>query len=229
MGDILTKMENRIKLKGILTNIEPSHVIQGIEFNKANLIVPREDGKEDVLNLRFKRFSNPYVENQEISLTGNVRSYSTKLENGKNHVELYVFTYFDIPELNENDQEDINKLEIYKKYLKKAIRDCSETSTYFDGRVCKIEELRQTRSGRNNIHLIVANNLIVSEGSKKLNSYIPCIGWGDVAVELSKLKVNTPIKIYGALHSREYRKTFEDGSFEIRVAHECVIDSFELI
>ena len=110
-----------------------------------------------------------------------------------------------------------------------VIRDCSETSTYFDGRVCKIEELRQTRSGRNNIHLIVANNLIVSEGSKKLNSYIPCIGWGDVAVELSKLKVNTPIKIYGALHSREYRKTFEDGSFEIRVAHECVIDSFELI
>ncbi len=210
MGDILTKMENRIKLKGILTSIEPSHVIQGIEFNKANLIVPREDGKEDVLNLRFKRFSNPYVENQEISLTGNVRSYSTKLENGKNHVELYVFTYFDIPELNENDQEDINKL-------------------VFDGRVCKIEELRQTRSGRNNIHLIVANNLIVSEGSKKLNSYIPCIGWGDVAVELSKLKVNTPIKIYGALHSREYRKTFEDGSFEIRVAHECVIDSFELI
>ena len=210
MGDILTKMENRIKLKGILTNIEPCHVIQGIEFNKANLIVPREDGKEDVLNLRFKRFSNPYVENQEISLTGNVRSYSTKLENGKNHVELYVFTYFDIPELNENDQEDINKL-------------------VFDGRVCKIEELRQTRSGRNNIHLIVANNLIVSEGSKKLNSYIPCIGWGDVAVELSKLKVNTPIKIYGALHSREYRKTFEDGSFEIRVAHECVIDSFELI
>ena len=186
------------------------NVIQGIEFNKANLIVPREDGKEDVLNLRFKRFSNPYVENQEISLTGNVRSYSTKLENGKNHVELYVFTYFDIPELNENDQEDINKL-------------------VFDGRVCKIEELRQTRSGRNNIHLIVANNLIVSEGSKKLNSYIPCIGWGDVAVELSKLKVNTPIKIYGALHSREYRKTFEDGSFEIRVAHECVIDSFELI
>lgn len=210
MGDILTKMENRIKLKGILTNIEPSHVIQGIEFNKANLIVPRDDGKEDVLNLRFKRFSNPYVENQEISLTGNVRSYSTKLENGKNHVELYVFTYFDIPELNENDQEDINKL-------------------VFDGRVCKIEEIRQTRSGRNNIHLIVANNLIVSEGSKKLNSYIPCIGWGDVAVELAKLKVNTPIKIYGALHSREYRKTFEDGSFEIRVAHECVIDSFELL
>ena len=137
-------------------------------------------------------------------------NFIIQLENGKNHVELYVFTYFDIPELNENDQEDINKL-------------------VFDGRVCKIEELRQTRSGRNNIHLIVANNLIVSEGSKKLNSYIPCIGWGDVAVELSKLKVNTPIKIYGALHSREYRKTFEDGSFEIRVAHECVIDSFELI
>lgn len=203
-------MENKIKLKGIIKNIEPSHVIQGIEFNRANLIVPRDDGQEDVLNLRFKRFSNPYVENQEIRLSGNVRSYSTKLENGKNHVELYVFTYFDIPELNEEDQEDVNKL-------------------VFDGRICKIEPLRQTRSGKNNVHLILANNLIVSEGSKKLNSYIPCIAWGDVAVELSRLTVNTAIKVTGALHSREYKKTLEDGSFELRVAHECVIDSFEVL
>lgn len=203
-------MENKIKLKGIIKNIEPSHVIQGIEFNRANLIVPREDGQEDVLNLRFKRFSNPYVENQEVRLTGNVRSYSTKLENGKNHVELYVFTYFDIPELNDEDQEDVNKL-------------------VFDGRICKIEPLRQTRSGKNNVHLILANNLIVSEGAKKLNSYIPCIAWGDVAVELSKLTVNTAIKVTGALHSREYKKMLEDGSFELRVAHECVIDSFEVL
>ena len=203
-------MENKIKLKGILKNIEPSHVIQGIEFNKANLIVSREDGKEDVLNLRFKRFSNPYTENQEVSLTGNVRSYSTRLDNGKNHVELYVFTYFDIPELNENDQEDINKLVI-------------------DGRICKIEELRKTKSGKNNVHLILANNLIVSDGSKKLNSYIPCIAWGDTAIELSKLTVNSAIKVTGALHSREYKKTFEDGSFEIRVAHECSVKSFELL
>ena len=201
---------NNIKLKGIITNIEPSHVIQGIEFNKANLIVSRLDGKEDTLNIRFKKFSNPYVNNQEITLSGNVRSYSTKTESGKNKVELYVFTYFDQPELNENDQEDINNFT-------------------FDGRICKIEQLRKTRSGKHNIHLIVANNLIVSDGKKKLNSYIPCIAWGNEAIQLSTLPVNTQLKLKGELHSREYKKMLPDGSFEFRIAHECVINSFELL
>ena len=47
---------NCIKLKGILKNIQPSHVIQDIEFSKANLLVTRKDGKEDYLNIRFKKF-----------------------------------------------------------------------------------------------------------------------------------------------------------------------------
>lgn len=201
---------NNIRLKGILTNIEPSHVIQNIEFNKANLLVRREDGKEDSLNLRFKKLSNPYTENQEVTLAGNLRSYSSKLENGKNKVELYVFTYFDQPDLNENDEEEINCLEM-------------------DGRICKIEQLRTTSSGKHNIHLILANNLIVSEGTKKLNSYIPCIAWGKEALELSKLPVNTALSIRGKLHSREYKKKMSDGTFEIRVAHEAVIESFEIL
>ena len=200
---------NNVKLKGIITNIEPSHVIQNIEFSRANLIVKRTDGKEDILNIRFKKFSNPYENNQEVTLSGNIRSYSSRLDGGKNKVELYVFTYFDQPELNEEDQEDINRVEL-------------------DGRICKIETVRTTKTGKHNVHLILANNLIVSEGAKKLNSYIPCIAWGNEAVELSKLPVNTKLKIIGELHSREYKKTLPDGSFEFRVAHECVIKSFEI-
>ena len=201
---------NIVRLKGILTNIEPSHTIQNIEFSKANLIVKRDSGKEDVLNIRYKKFSNPYEDSQEVALSGNLRSYSSKLDNGKNKVDLYVFTYFDQPELDEDDQEVINCVEL-------------------DGRICKIDQLRTTHSGKKNIHLIIANNLIVSEGQKKLNSYIPCIAWGNVAVELSRLPVNTRISLVGELHSREYKKALEDGSFEIRVAHECVINGFTKI
>lgn len=198
---------NNIKLKGVLTNIEYSHVIQDIEFNKAKLIVRREDGKEDILNIRFKKFSNPYQENQEVTLTGNVRSYSSKLDDGKNKVELYIFTYFDQPELNEQDQEEINHLEI-------------------DGRICKIESLRTTKNGKHNIHFILANNMLVSDGKKKLNSYIPCIAWGKEAIALSKMSVNDILSIKGELHSREYKKNLPDGSFEFRVAHECVVKEF---
>ena len=78
---------NKINVKGLIRNIQPSHVIKDIEYNKADLVVTRKDGKEDVLNLRFKKFSNPYKDNQEISILGNVRSYSKQLENGKNKVE----------------------------------------------------------------------------------------------------------------------------------------------
>ena len=49
---------NEIKLRGLVRDIKPSHSIGDIEYNKANLIVSRDDGTEDVINLRFKKFSN---------------------------------------------------------------------------------------------------------------------------------------------------------------------------
>ena len=201
---------NTIRLKGVLRDIQDSHIINGIEFSKAHLVVPRDNGKEDVLNIRFKKYSLPYQEDQEVSFSGNVRSYSAKLDSGKNKVELYVFTYFDQPDLDENDQEYRNFLEL-------------------DGRICKLDQIRKTRNNKTNIHLILANNLIVSDGSKKLNSYIPCIAWGDLAEKLSNLHIDSQIKIKGELHSREYKKTFADGTFEFRVAHEVEITDLEVI
>ena len=201
---------NKIRLKGALRNIEDSHTINGIEFCKAHLVVPKDNSEEDILNIRFKKFSNPYKEDQEISLTGNLRSYSSKLSNGKNKVELYVFTYFDFPELDEEDREYTNFVEL-------------------DGRICKLEDLRTTRNGKKNIHFILANNLIVSDGTKKLNSYVPCIAWGELAEYISTLHVDSQVKLAGALHSREYKKKLADGTFEFRVAHEVELASLELL
>ena len=174
------------------------------------MIVTRKDGKEDVLNLRFKKFSNPYKDNQEISILGNVRSYSKQLENGKNKVELYIFTYFDNGELDENDQEILNEFII-------------------DGRICKIDELRSTKDGKSNIHFVIANNLIIEDSNQKLNSYLPCIAWGKLAKQISQMHVNDKITITGELHSREYKKIIdpETGEFEFRVAHELVVNKCE--
>lgn len=203
---------NIIKLKGLIRNIQPSHTIKNIEYNKADLVVARTDGKEDVLNIRFKKFSNPYKDNQIVCLQGNVRSYSKQLDNGKNKVELYVFTYFDQPELDENDHEITNEVQL-------------------DGRICKIDELRTTKSGKQNIHFILANNLIIEENNQKLNSYIPCIAWGNVAREISTLDVNAKVELKGELHSREFKKVIDNqtGEFEFRVAHECVVKSIEVL
>lgn len=206
---------NNITLHGTLTNIQTSHFIDDIQYDKATLIVPRKkQNKEDVINVRFKHFSLPreYTTDTIIDIEGQVRSYSQKKPDGSNKVELYVFTYFDTPKLNTVDTTD----ELYDK----------TNTLQLDGRICKIDILRETSTGKHNIHLILANNLIVSNGSKKLNSYIPCIAWGTTAKKLSKLGVNTPIQITGELHSREYIKYFPNGEKEIRVAHECLITDF---
>lgn len=198
-------MNNAI-FRGILKDIEPSHNIEDIEFNKAKLLVKRVNGSEDVINLRFKSFCNKYKENDEIEIKGNVRSYSYKVSEDKNKVVIYVFTYFDEPE--ENDV--INRVEI-------------------DGRICKINPLRTNKHGKHNIHFILANNLVSADSSKRLNSYIPCIGWGLTAKELAKLQVNTKLRIIGELHSREHKKVHPSGEVELRVAHELHVSSFEVV
>lgn len=140
---------NKIILKGLIRNIEYSHNIQDIEFCKAELVTHQDNGKENVINLKFKRFSNPYQDGDEASLIGNIRTYSQKLEN-KNRVEVYVFTYFDLPE-EENETNFVS----------------------LDGRICKKGDLRKTQSGKDVIDFIIANNL--KSETQSLNCYIPCV------------------------------------------------------
>ena len=188
---------NEVILKGVLKDIETSHMIEDIKFDKAKLIVKRESGQEDVINLKFKSLCNKHKENDEVCIKGNVRSYSYKVDDTKNKVDIYVFTYFDEPEEDVETTSNIVKI---------------------DGRICKINPLRTNRNGKHNIHLILANNLVTNNSTKRLNSYIPCIGWGTVAKELSNLSVNTKLQIVG-----------QDGEVEIRVAHELHINTFEVV
>ncbi len=141
---------NKIILHGVIRNIEYSHNIKDINFYKAELLVNRGNGKEDLINIKFKQFSNIYNENQDIYLIGNIRTYSQRLQD-KNKVDTYVFTYFDIPEEDNID----NQCEV-------------------DGRICKQGILRKTKSGKDVIDFILANN-IVSENNQILNVYIPCV------------------------------------------------------
>lgn len=199
---------NNIILQGVLKDIEHSHEIDTINFDRAKLIVDRKNGNQDVINLRFKSFSNKYKENDRITITGNVRSYSYPVSEHKNKVVIYVFTYFDDPQLE--NLESNNQVTI-------------------DGRICKMNELRKNKSSKDNLHFILANNIISNDKTKRLNSYIPCIAWGKLAKELSELTVNTQVKLLGELHSREHRKIHEDGEVEFRVAHELLVTDYEVV
>lgn len=198
---------NEAIFRGILKDIQPSHNIGDVSYDKAKLIVKRDNGQEDVLNLRYKSFCNNYNENDLITIKGNVRSYSYKVSEDKNKVIIYVFTYFD-----EVDEESCTR----------------DNDVTIDGRICKINPLRTNKRGKHNVHFILANNLTSSDSTKRLNSYIPCIAWGTTAKELSNLTVNTKLKIKGELHSREHKKVHSNGEVELRVAHELHVLSYEV-
>ena len=194
---------NEIKLKGKISNIEFSHVINEIEYQKANLIVPKEDGEWDTIPLRFKSSCNiGYQDGQEIVLDGNIRSYSQRLENGKNRVNIYVFTYLD-------PTEDL------------------DIDNYFqvDGRVCKVDKLRGINNNR--FQFILANNIISSNNKQKLNNYLPVVLYGELAQKASELQVSDKVLIKGQLHSRTYRKVDVNGNVSVRTAIELEATSLE--
>lgn len=192
--------ENKVVLKGTLQNIQYSHTVGEVEYDKAQIVTKRDNDKSDVVNIIFKKYSNTYKENDYVELVGNLRSFSKKLDNGKNAVSLYVFTYFDKPD--ENEITDVNQVKL-------------------SGRICKIDNLSTTKTGKYNIHFILANNICAN--NKNLNSYIPSVAWGNLAQKMSEYNVNTCINVIGQLHSREYTKVNENGENETRMAHELVI------
>lgn len=196
--------KNDIILKGQLRNIQYSHSINNVEYQKADLLVDRGNGETDIIDLKFKKFANKYKEDDIVNLRGNIRSHSSKLDNGKNKVDIYVFTYFDIPGTDEDDKEIINDL-------------------LLTGRICKIDQLRNTKNGKQNIHFILANNIVTGTDKQKINNYIPCVAWGNEAQFLSNKKVGDKIYIHGQLHSRTYTKKLDNGEEEIKTAHEVVI------
>lgn len=192
---------NDVILSGVIRQIEYSHTVNGVVYDKAQLIVKNSNGLESVINLKFKRLSNQYSENQFISLIGNVRTYSSNI-NGKNHVEVYVFTYFDTPPVEFDGLVNFVQL---------------------DGRICKIDDLRILSNGKRYLHFILANNIATS--SSKFNSYLPCVAWGSVAESLSNYKVGDEISLIAELRSREYKKYVEDA-VELHVAHELLVQSY---
>ena len=199
-------MYNKIILDGVIRNIEYSHTSNGIDYDKAQLVCKRDGCPDvDLINIKFKKFTNKYKDGDYVSITGNIRSYSRK-ENGKNKVDIYAFTYFDKPsDVVENSNEFV-----------------------LEGTICKTFDIRKSGNNSCQHQFIIANNLISRETHKKLNSYLPVVSFNDNAVALSRLPVNTQLRIKGRLQSREYKKKI-DNSVEIKIAHELIVREFEVI
>jgi len=197
---------NQIKLKGKISGIEFSHTINDIEYQKANLYVPKENAEEDIIPLKFRSNSNPgYKDGDIVVLDGNVRSYSQKTSDGKSKVNIYVFSYLDPTE----------DLDIYNYFQ-------------IDGRVCKVDRLRGTNSVPR-FQFILANNIISNLNKQKINNYLPVVLYNELSNWGTKLKVSDQVLIKGQLHSRFYKKIDNQGNVSSKMALELVATDIEVL
>ena len=199
---------NKITIQGIIKDIEFSHYINDIEYYKANVVVKRENDKEDIIPIKFKRFCNTYKDGEEVLFTGNVRTFSTHHEDGKNHVIPYVFTYFDKVELKDEEGNDLE--------LK------SRNFVQLDGNICKKGELRKTKTGLDVIDFIIANN--IKNKNSTFNTYLPVVAWGKQAKQIAKMNVSDYINIEGHFSSRVYKKP-NGENFDLKIAYEINVDN----
>lgn len=206
---------NQIRIEeGIVLEIKQSHIINDVQYDLMNVVVKNSNGKESMLTLKYKHYDNQlYKVGSRVNCTGTIRSYSEKLPDNKNRVNIYIATDF--------SSDDCSAFDPNVKLF--------PSSAIVDGSICYLEPLRQLQSGKCNIHFILANNICFQVGDREIryNSYIPCIAWGNMAKILAKHAVGDKILINdGELRSREYVKHLGDSD-EIKLCHELYVKSFK--
>ena len=222
-NNVITRMEeistveklfgefNKVFISGrIEAEFEYSHEVMREKFYRTRVIVKRLSGTEDFvpivvsdLLIGRERMKN-LLKGKWVEVAGQFRSYNKKGEDGRNHLELFLFA------TAINIYEDEGELE----------ETTNANLVYLEGYLCKQPVFRNTPSGRYITDLLIAVNR-----PYKKSDYIPCIAWGRVAQWVSELEIGNRIKLYGRVQSREYFKRYSPNSEagEFREAYEISV------
>ena len=149
-------------------------------FYAFNLTVPRLSGIEDKINIVCDQSLLAAVELQERSMLkvkGELRSYNNKSGVG-NRLIIFVYAH----ELELCDDEPQNDI-------------------YLLGTICKKPNLRTTPLGRDICDLLIAVNRSYGH-----SDYLPCICWGQNALDCSFWEVGDIVELEGRIQSRDYIK-----------------------
>ena len=104
-----------------------------------------------------------------------------------------------------------------RELLPSAEEPCNQV--VLGGVLCKPPVLRRTPLGRDICDLLLAVNRRYRRAD-----YLPCIAWGGLALQCSRLKTGDPLWLDGRLQSRTYLKTVGEATQE-RTAFEISITS----
>jgi len=190
-------MNNFVELTGILGGRPTlSHVSREEAYYVFPLEVRRLSGAVDTLNIMARRELLEQTElsaSPKVTVLGELRSFNNKTGSGSRLV-ISVFS--------------------------RAIRldngpDANHTA--LRGVICKPPNLRRTPMGREICDLMLA----ISRRYGR-SDYLPCISWGQNAIEAGEMAVGMTVELTGRVQSRAYIKqengqTVEKTAFEVSV------------
>mgnify|MGYP002566132194 CR=1 FL=1 len=202
---------NKVFVSGrIEAEFEYSHEVLWEKFYRTRVRVERLSGTEDLVPIMVsdlmigKEMLKKSLEGKWVEVAGQFRSYNKLGEDGRRHLELFLFvTAINIYE-DEDELEEITNANLI----------------YLDGHLCKPPVFRKTPLGRQITDLMIAVNRSYGK-----SDYIPCIAWGRIAQWVSEFEVGNRVKLYGRVQSREYLKRYSNDSEagEYRNAYEISV------
>lgn len=185
---------NQIVIRGSLLELPRlSHENHGKQFFRFLLEVPRLSGAVDTLPVIARQELLEQLDlsgGSRILVRGQIRSYNSHAGQGP---RLLIFIFAEAMETCEG--EPLNEVTL-------------------TGTICKAPVYRRTPLGRE-----ICDVMLAVPRAYRRSDYLPCILWGRLAQEISRLKVGDSISLTGRLQSRLYRKVTPEGE-EQRTAYE---------
>ena len=173
-----------------------SHENHGQSFYRFPLEVERLSGQTDqieILALSATLSTATVSKGARIRVLGQLRSYNNRSDSGRRLI-ISVLANIITPWEGE-----------------------ARNTVLLSGALCKSPILRRTPLGRSICDVMLAVNRRYGR-----SDYLPCIAWGQLAMQIGALDVGSKLSLEGRVQSRVYTKTV-DGRSEDRVAYEISI------
>ena len=188
---------NRVSLCGTVQSPpQLSHVNHNLAFYKFPLAIERLSGQLDVLQVILSQdqlSDTPLCPGDTVTVTGQLRSFNNKSGQGSR----LIITVF-AQNIEPSDGTSFNRI-------------------LLSGILCKPPTLRRTPLGRSICDIILAVNRHYGRAD-----YLPCIAWGQLAMQIAEMSVGDRLTLEGRVQSRTYTKLLDTGSEE-RTAFEVSI------
>ena len=188
---------NTTELCGIIaTEPEYSHENHGQEFYRFTLEIDRLSGSTDrisILALSSTLAAASVTCGSRVRILGQLRTYNNRNEGGR---RLVISVLANV--ISPWDGESCNIVRL-------------------SGTLCKPPILRRTPLGRSICDMMLAVNRRYGR-----SDYLPCIAWGQLAVQIGAMDVGSQVTLEGRIQSRVYSKVI-NGQAEERTAYEVSV------